>query len=122
MREAIGMTALEITRLVKCGGPLTKRIHLAPDGTVANDSGIMRRMALSDWRDFAALIEETPNNVAYALGAIRADLAASVRRVAKADPQSGQPGLQRAQRARFSIANSQAWSCLTSIQSACLKF
>lgn len=78
---------------------LTKHIHLAPDGTVANDSsdcrmscGIMRRMALPDWRDFAALIEETPKNVAYALGAIRADLAASVRLVAKADPQSGQPG------------------------------
>jgi hypothetical protein len=78
---------------------LTKRVHLAQDGTIANDStdcrmsrGIMHRMVLPDWRDYAAISEETPGNVAYALGAIRGDLPAIVRLVAKADPQSGQAG------------------------------
>jgi hypothetical protein len=95
------MTALplEVTRLVKDHGPLTKRVHLAQDGTIANDStncrmsrGIMHRTSLPDWRDFAAVIEETPNNVAYALGTMRADLPASIHLVAKVEPQSEKPG------------------------------
>jgi hypothetical protein len=95
------MTALpiEVTRLVKDrSGQVTKRIHLAQDGTIANDSsdcrmsrGVMHREAMSDWRDFALLIEETPRNTAYALGALRHDLPPSIRLVAKADPQSGRP-------------------------------
>jgi hypothetical protein len=78
---------------------LTKRVHLAQDGTIANDStdcrmsrGIMHRTSLPDWRDFAAVIEETPNNVAYALGTMRADLPASIHLVAKVEPQSEKPG------------------------------
>jgi hypothetical protein len=53
----------------------------------------MHRMVLPDWRDYAAVSEETPSNVAYALGAIRGDLPATVRLVAKADLQSGQAGV-----------------------------
>jgi hypothetical protein len=93
------MTGVEITRLVKDHGPLTKRVHLAQDGTIAIDStdcrmsrGIMHRTSLPEWRDFAAVIEETPNNVAYALGTMRADLPASIHLVAKAEPQSEKPG------------------------------
>jgi hypothetical protein len=82
-------TSIELVRLIKDQGPLTKRIHLK-DGRVANDSkdcrmsrGIMERLCLADWRDFAGLIEQTPRNVAYALGRLRDDLPASVRLVVK---------------------------------------
>ena len=53
---------IEITRLVKSDGPLTKRIHLDPQGALANDSrdcrmsqGTMSRLPVPDLRTFASL-------------------------------------------------------------------
>jgi len=90
---------IEITRFIKDDGPLTKHIHLTPSGVLGNDSsdcrmarGTMIRERLDDWRAFAALIEATPRNVAYALGAMRPDLPETIHHVTKKDPQSGHPG------------------------------
>ena len=69
--------SIEVTRLIKAGGPLTKKLHLTADGALSNDSsqcrmssGRMQRVRLGDWRDFAPLIEATPYNTAWALGAL----------------------------------------------------
>ena len=90
---------IEITRLVKSDGPLTKRIHLDPQGALANDSGdcrmsqgTMSRQPLPDLRAFAALIETTPRNTAYALGTMRPGLPDSLKLVTKQDPRAGAPG------------------------------
>src|SRR5580658_185728 len=90
-----GATAIEVTRLIKAGGSLTKKLHLTPDGRLANDSsecrmavGRMERIRLDDWRDFGALIEKTPRNTAWALGALRDGLPDATRLVLKDDPQT----------------------------------
>jgi hypothetical protein len=90
---------IEITRFIKDDGPLTKHVHLTSSGALGNDSpdcrmarGTMIRERLDDWRAFAALIEATPRNVAFALGAMRRDLPETIRLVTKKDPQSGHPG------------------------------
>ena len=92
------INAIEVTRLVKAGGPLSKRLHLT-DGQLANDSsacrmstGRMERIRLDDWRALATLIEATPRNVAWALGALRDDLPDETRLVLRDDPQAGAPG------------------------------
>jgi|SRR5271166_5837264 len=92
-------TAVEITRLIKDGGPLTKKLHLAADGSVANDSsqcrmsrGKIERMRLDDWRAFGPLIEKTPYNVAWALGSLRDGLPDEARLATKDDPRATQPG------------------------------
>lgn len=53
------ITPLELTRLIKDGGVLTKRLHLTPEGMLAKDSsqcrmslGRMERVRLEDWRSF----------------------------------------------------------------------
>jgi hypothetical protein len=93
-------TPLELTRLIKDGGVLTKRLHLTPEGKLANDSsqcrmsiGRMERVRLEDWRSFGPLIEATPPNVAYALGALRDPLPDAVGLALKDDPQAVQPGV-----------------------------
>src|SRR5271157_2165394 len=94
------MTALiEVTRFTKTGGPLTKKLHLSADGTLTNDSsqcrmatGRMQRVRLHDWRDFAPLIEATPYNAAWALGALIDCYPDETRLVLKGDPQAGKPG------------------------------
>jgi hypothetical protein len=92
-------TAVEITRLIKAVGPLTKRLHLSPAGELVNDSAQCRmarckleRVRLADWRAFGPLIEKTPRNGAWALGALREDLPDTAQLVVKGDPQTGQPG------------------------------
>ena len=92
-------TAVELTRLIKAGGPLTKRLHLTADGKLTNDSsacrmgsGRIERVRLDDWRAFAPLIEATPRNVAWALGALRDPFPDAVALVLKDDPQAGKPG------------------------------
>jgi hypothetical protein len=62
--------AVELTRITKDAGPVTKRIHLMPDGSIGNDSsrcaigkGTMDRLYLPDWRAFAKLIEETQHGL-----------------------------------------------------------
>jgi hypothetical protein len=91
--------AIELTRITKDSGAVTKLIHLNPDGSIGNDSsrcaiakGTMERLYLPDWRAFAKLIEETPRNAAYVLGVLRPDLPDSVPLVRKRDPKSAQPG------------------------------
>jgi len=89
-------TAVEVTRLVKSGGPLTKKLHLAADGELVNDSslcrmakGRMERIRLDDWRALAPLIEATPRNVAWALGAMRDGLPDAARLVLKDSARAG---------------------------------
>jgi hypothetical protein len=88
-----------VTRLVKTGGPLTKKLHLTAHGALANDSsqcrmskGLVERVRLDQWRDFAPLIEATPYNTAWALGSLRDCFPDGVRLVVKNDPQAGKPG------------------------------
>jgi Protein of unknown function (DUF3631) len=90
--------AVELTKITKDSGAVTKRIYLNQDGSIGNDSsqcaignGRMMRLHLPDWRDFKGILEETPRNTAYALGALRPGLPDSVPLVRKRDPQSAQP-------------------------------
>jgi hypothetical protein len=53
----------------------------------------MTRLHLRGWRDFKEMLEATPRNTAYALGALRPGLPDSVQLVRKRDPQSAQPGV-----------------------------
>ena len=89
----------EIVILEKDEGPLTKKVHLSPDGKLLNDSrdcrmsrGMMTRRRLLDWTELARIIEATPRNVAYSLGALRTGIPDPVRLAVKADPLSTQPG------------------------------
>ncbi len=91
--------AVEVTRLTKAGGPLTKRLHLAADGALTNNSsqcrmsrGRLRRVRLADWRDLAQLIEDTPYNSAWALGVLRDGFPDETQLVLKDDPRAGKPG------------------------------
>ena len=72
---------VEVTRFTKANGPLTKRISQNPDGSFSSDgsncrmsSGSMVRVRLPNWRDFAKLIEDTPHDTAWALGAMKPEL------------------------------------------------
>jgi hypothetical protein len=72
---------IELTRLTKQGGPLTKRISLSPDGTLVKDSsscvmahGTAERVKVAGVDALAALIEELTPSQALALGALRPDL------------------------------------------------
>src|SRR5947209_7646014 len=69
---------IEITRLTKAGGPLTKFISIGPDGKLTSDSsacvmsrGTACRVGLSNLADFAALISSLGSHEAIALGALR---------------------------------------------------
>jgi hypothetical protein len=90
---------VELTKITKDSGAVTKLIHLNPDGSIGNDSsrcaigkGRMTRLHLPDWRDFKEMLEATPRNTAYALGVMRPGLPDSVPLVMKRDPQSAKPG------------------------------
>ena len=88
---------IEITRLQKAGGGLTKVIALKDGRPVSDGSacwmprGMMSRCRLSNLPDFANLIETLPSNEAIALGAMRADLPDSAPLRAKSDPLSKDP-------------------------------
>jgi hypothetical protein len=80
----------EITVFSKDGGPLTKRISLAPDGSVKSDgsacvmsTGTARRMRLDTLQELAVVIASLQSNEALALGALRDDLPDTVRVVPK---------------------------------------
>ena len=71
----------EITLFQKSDGPLTKRISLAPDGTVKSDGsacimvqGSAHRVQVGDVGDLAGLIEHVQSNQALALGRLRPGL------------------------------------------------
>ena len=72
---------IEITAVTKVGGPLTKRITLAADGTLKSDAsacvmsrGAACRVRLAGLDDFANYIGTLAQNEAVALGMMRPDL------------------------------------------------
>jgi hypothetical protein len=80
----------EITIFVKSGGPLTKRISLAPDGALKSDgaacvmaNGTARRASIASVIDLGNLIEGLKPNEAIALGSLRDGLADQVEVVPK---------------------------------------
>jgi hypothetical protein len=73
--------SVELTKLTKVGGPLTKRISLAPDGTLKKDGsacvmarGTAERVQIAGVDALGALIEGLQASQAIALGALRAGL------------------------------------------------
>jgi hypothetical protein len=84
------VTALELTGFTKANGPLTKRISLAPDGSVKSDGsacvmarGTAQRVRIADVRELAAVIENVRPDQAIALGALRTGLPDKVHVVTK---------------------------------------
>jgi hypothetical protein len=72
---------IELVRLTKDGGPLTKLISLSPDGTLVKDSsacvmarGTAERVRVAGVDALGALIEDLTPSQAIALGTLRADL------------------------------------------------
>jgi hypothetical protein len=89
---------VELTRLTKYGGPLTKRISLSPDGTLVKDGsacvmahGTAERVRVAGVDALAALIEELMPSQALALGALRPDLPNKVEVVTKKTLVNGVP-------------------------------
>jgi hypothetical protein len=89
---------IELTRLTKDGGPLTKRIYLSPDGTLVKDGsacvmgrGVAERVRLAGVDELAALIEGLTPSQALALGALRPGLLdkVEVTQATLADPLEG---------------------------------
>jgi hypothetical protein len=91
--DAFAMSApIEFTLLTKDGGPLTKQISLAPDGSLHSDGsacimsrGRARRIRISRLGALAGLIRVLPPEQAIALGALRQDLPKEVRITTKRD-------------------------------------
>ena len=82
---------LEITGFTKHGGPLTKRISLAADGSLCSDgsacvmgSGDAQRVRLSDLDALARLIAQLAPEEAIGLGAMRPGLPEQAEIVTKA--------------------------------------
>jgi DNA polymerase I-like protein with 3'-5' exonuclease and polymerase domains len=82
---------IELTRLTKDGGPLTKKISLAPDGRLIKDGsscvmahGMAERIRVAGVAALAALIEGLGPSQALALGSLRADLPDKVEVTTKA--------------------------------------
>src|SRR5262249_60523566 len=78
------------TVFAKSGGPLTKRISLAADGSLKSYGsacvmahGAARRVHITSVSDFVRLIERLRPNEAIALGALRPGLADLVQVVTK---------------------------------------
>jgi hypothetical protein len=91
-------SAIELTVFTKIDGPLTKRISIAPDGSIISDGsacvmsrGTAQRAKVADVTQLAKLIEETGSDQALGLGALRADLHDQVRVVRKAQINSNTP-------------------------------
>jgi hypothetical protein len=84
------MTALEIAVFTKRGGPLTKRISLAGNGSLKNDSsacimsrGTASRFGFTRIGELAELITRFGPDQALTLGVLRSDLPAKVEVVTK---------------------------------------
>jgi len=80
------MNGIEITAFTSDTGPLTKKISLAPDGSLVSDGsacvmsrGTAKRLRLAGFADFARLIGGLKSNEAIALGALRSDLSDEVQ-------------------------------------------
>ena len=72
---------LQVTVIAKSGGPLTKRISLATDGSLRSDGsacvmsrGTAKRFTFSRLEQFADLIEHFAPHQAITLGGLRPDL------------------------------------------------
>lgn len=85
---------IEITRLAKHGGILTKRISLGDDGAVISDgsacvmsNGSAERVCLPGLAEFSELIQQLAPHEAIALGALRDDLPSQVAVATKAELQ-----------------------------------
>src|SRR6266571_7137525 len=81
---------IEITGIIKQGGPLTKRISLSPEGRLLSDGsacvmsvGFAWSETFATLAEFGALIDNLPSHKAIALGALRDDLSEPVRVVTK---------------------------------------
>jgi hypothetical protein len=81
---------IEITLLTKAGGPLTKRISLAADGSLKSDGssclmgrGSARRVRFSDLHAFAGCMGNLAQQQAVALGSLRLDLPDKVEIITK---------------------------------------
>ena len=81
MKKTPPPLSVELTKLTKVGGPLTKRISLAPDGTLKKDGsacvmarGTAERVQIAGVDALGALIEGLQASQAIALGALRAGL------------------------------------------------
>jgi hypothetical protein len=84
------LLSIELVVFAKTGGPLTKRISLAPDGSLKSDGsacimaqGQARRAAITSVADLGALIERLDSNEALALGSLRPGLPDQVEVVTK---------------------------------------
>jgi hypothetical protein len=96
-REAsakVNPMVIELTIFTKADGPLTKRIALAPDGTVKSDGsacimarGTAQRLRIADFGELAAVLEKMPEEQAIALGALRSGLPEKVQIVTKKQTQ-----------------------------------
>ena len=71
----------ELVKFTKTGGPLTKHISLAPDGTLVKDGsacvmthGTAERVKIAGVDELAALIGSLQPSQAIALGTLRTDL------------------------------------------------
>jgi hypothetical protein len=91
------MAAVELTGFTKANGPLTKRISLAPDGTMNSDGsacvmgrGIAQRLHIADVGELATVIDHVRPDQAIALGALRTGLPEKVHVVTK-QKLNGQP-------------------------------
>ena len=72
---------VEFTKFTKIGGPLTKRILLAPDGKLVSDGsacvmshGVAERVKVASVSELATLIEKLSPSQAIALGTLRTSL------------------------------------------------
>jgi hypothetical protein len=84
------IVVFEITVFTKSGGPLSKQISLAPDGTIKSNGdacrmseGTAQRVRLRGMQALTDLILGSRQNQALALGSLRADLPDKVRVVTK---------------------------------------
>lgn len=91
-------SAVEFTVFNKIGGPLTKRISIASDGSIHSDGsacvmsrGTAQRAKVADVVQLAELIEKVRADQALGLGALRADLHDQVSVVRKAQIDGNTP-------------------------------
>jgi hypothetical protein len=90
VKSPASSNSIEITTFKKSDGPLTKRIGLAPDGTVRSDgsaclmaAGSAQRTRLNDLEPFADHIDNLGSDEAIALGTLRGDLPDNVKVITK---------------------------------------
>ncbi len=92
------LVPIELTKFTNTEGNLTKHIYKGPDGKIVKEPagqiwrGNMSRLPLADWRDFAKVLEVTPSNVAYGVGAMREDLPDKATIVLKNDEKNSANG------------------------------